>query len=174
MTLIYVTENNCECLGVTFKKNGMIRVQKLEDVSEDKNIIYEVNPMEMFIGKSDYCKMTRFLGARDKEVFDGNTFLLKRSEENNKHRCVYIGGDKICSFLTNDEFYQYTSNMGNNLTPYSIAKGYENIYYLTPYLRYIKKKNIDVDDIDKLFDIDYNIISNYQKVRTYKIYSNYD
>ena len=61
--------------------------------------------------------------------------------------------------------------MGNNLTPYSIAIGYENIYYLTPYFRYIKKKKVDVDDIDKLFDIDYNIISKYQKVRTYKIYS---
>ena len=56
MTLIYVTENNCQCLAVTFKKNGKIRVQKLEDVSEDKNILYEVNPMEMFIGRVKIAK----------------------------------------------------------------------------------------------------------------------
>ena len=40
MIIIYVTENNCECLGVTFKNNGMIRVQRSEDVPRDKNIIY--------------------------------------------------------------------------------------------------------------------------------------
>ena len=43
-------------------------------------------------------------------------------------------------FLTNDKIYKYLSNMGNNSTPYSIALGYENIYYLTPNFRYIKKK----------------------------------
>ena len=36
MTIIDVAENNCRCLAVTFKNNGMIRVQKLEDVSDDK------------------------------------------------------------------------------------------------------------------------------------------
>ena len=158
MTIIYVAENNCECLAVTFQNKGWIRVQKLEDVSEDENIIYEVNPMETFVGKSVCCEMTEFSGARNKKCFDGNTILLKISEENIKHRYVYIGGDKVCSFLTNDKFYKYLSNMGNNLTPYSIAIGYENIYYLTPYFRYIKKKNFDVDDINNLFDIDYNII----------------
>ena len=174
MTIIYVTENNCECLAVTFRNDGMIRVQKLEDVSDDENIIYKVNPMETFIGKSEDCNMTEFSGARDKEVFNGNTILLKVGEENNKHRYVYIGGDRVCSFLTNDKIYKYISNMGNNLSPYSIAIGWENIYYLTPYFRFIRNENIDVDDIDKLFDIDYNVLSKYQKLRTYKIYSNYD
>ena len=55
-------------------------------------------------------------GAFDKSVFDGNTILLKISEENGKHRYVYIGGDMICSFLTSDNIYKYISNMGNNLT----------------------------------------------------------
>ena len=55
MTITYVAENNCECLAVTFKNNGKIRVQELEDISgDDKNIIYEVNPMETFIGKVNY------------------------------------------------------------------------------------------------------------------------
>ena len=174
MTIIYVADHNCECLALTFRNNGMIRVQKLEDVSDDENIIYEVNAMETFIGKSEDCNMTEFLGARDKEVFNGNTILLKIGEENNKHRFVYIGGDQVCSFLTNDKIYKYISNMGNNVTPYSIAKGWENIYFLTPYFRFIKKENIDVDDIDKLFDVDYHTISNYQNLKTYKIHSNYD
>ena len=170
MTIIYVTKYNTNCLAVTFKNNGVIRVQKLEDVSDDKNI-YEVNPMETFIGKSLCCDMTEFSGAEDKEVLNGNTILLKVSEENNRHRYVYIGGDMVCSFLTNDKVYKYISNMGNNLTPYSIALGWENIYYLSPYFKFTKKQNIDVDDIDKLFD--YLNISNYQRLRAYKIHSNY-
>ena len=40
MTIIYVAENNCQSLAVTFKNIGMIKVQKLEDISgNDKNII---------------------------------------------------------------------------------------------------------------------------------------
>ena len=62
--------------------------------------------------------------------------------------------------------------MGNNLSPYSIAIGWENIYFLTPYFRFIKKENIDVDDIDKLFD--YQNIANYRKLQVYKNHSNYD
>ena len=174
MTIIYVAENNCQRLAVTFKNNAVIKVQKLEDISEDKNIIYKVNLIETFIGKSQLCDMTEFSGPKDTEVFDGNTILLEVEKENNKHRYVYIGGDMVCSFLTNDRIYKYISNMGKNLVPYSIAKGWENIYFLTPYFKFIKKENIDVDDIDKLFNIDYHIISNYQKLRTYKIYSNYD
>ena len=49
--------------------------------------------------------MTLMSGALDKSVFDGNTVLLKISEENDKHRYLYIGGDMICSFLTNDNIY---------------------------------------------------------------------
>ena len=107
----------------------MIRVQKLEDISgDDKNIIYEVNHMETFFGKSQLCNMTEFSGAEDKEVFNGNTILIVIGKENNKHRYVYIGGDQVCSFLTKDQIYKYISIMGYNLTPYSIAFGYENVY----------------------------------------------
>ena len=62
--------------------------------------------------------------------------------------------------------------MGNKLTPFSIAIGWENIYYLTPFFKIIKKENNDEDEIDELFD-DRNI-SNCQKLKTYKTYSNYD
>ena len=151
MTIIYVAENKCRCLAVPFKNIGMIRVQKLKDFSGyGKNIVYEVNPMETFIGKSEDSKMTYFSGARDKEVFGGNNFLLKVSEKNNKHSYVYIGGDKVCSLLTNDKNYKYISKMGNNLTPYSIAIGSQNISYSTPYFKFIKKQNIDEEDIKNI------------------------
>ena len=130
--------------------------------------------MEIFIGKSRLCDMTELSGGRERQVFDGNTVLLDIGKENNKHKYVYIGGDMVCSFLTNDRIYKYISNMGNNLTPYSIAIGYENIYYLTPFFRYIKKENIDVDDINKLFDIDYDDIMSYEEIVIKKIHSNYD
>ena len=170
MTIIYITENNCKQLAVTFKNNGLIRVQKLEDVSDDEKIIYEVNPINVFFGKSNLCDMTEFSGSEKRQIFDGNTILLKIAEENNKHRYVYIGGDQICSFLTNDKIYKYISNMGNNLSPYSIAIGYEYIYYLTPYFKYTRRENNDINDIDKL--IDDSKISDYQKLKTYKIYTN--
>ena len=118
--------------------------------------------------------MTEFSGAEDKEVFNGNTIIIKVSEENSKHRYVYIGGDMVCSYLTNDKIYKYISNMGNSLTPYSIAIGWEKIYFLTPYFRVIKKENIDVDNIDKLFDIDYDDITSREKIEINKIHSNYD
>ena len=139
---------------MTFQNKGWTRVQKLEDVSEDKFIKYEVNPMETFLSESQLCDMTKFSEALDKKVFDENTILLKVSEENNKHRYVYIGGNMVCSFLTNDRIYKYISNMGKNLTPCSIAIGWENIYYLTPCFEFIKEENIDETDIDKLFDYD--------------------
>ena len=62
-----------------------------------------------------------FSGASDKKVFDGNTILLKISEEKGKNEYVYIGGDMLCFFVTSDTIYEYISNMSNNLCPYSIS-----------------------------------------------------
>ena len=70
MTIIYVTGDNCHCYGVTLQNKGWVRVQKLKDVSEDKIIIYKVNPMETFLGKSQLCDTIEFPGAKDKKVFD--------------------------------------------------------------------------------------------------------
>ena len=172
MTIIYVTKYNCVCYDITFQNNGMTKVQTFEDFSNDKSIINEVNPMETFLGKSHLHDMTEFSGAMDKEVFNGNTILLKIGKKNKRYRYVYIGGDMICSFLTNDRIYKYISNMENNLTPCSIAVGWENKYYLTPYFKYTKNEKTDENDIDKLFD--YHDISNCQKLRVYKTRSNYD
>ena len=174
MTIIYVTECNTKCYAVTSQNMGYIKVQKFEDDSDDKNFIYKVNPIETFIGKSQLCDMTEFSGAKDKEVFDGNTILVAIGKEDNKHKYVYIGGDMVRSFLTCDRIYKYISNMGNNLTPSSIAIGWENIYYLTPYFKFTKKENIDIDDIDKLFAIDYDDFMNREEIKINKIHSNYD
>ena len=46
--------------------------------------------MRRFLGKSQVCNMTMSSGAFDKEVFDGNTILLKIGEENEKHKYIYI------------------------------------------------------------------------------------
>ena len=82
-------------------------------------------------------------GAFDRSVFDGKTILLKISEENEKHRYLFIGGDMICSFLTNDNIYKYISNMGNNLTAYSIAVVHKKVYFLTPQFKFIKREKIE-------------------------------
>ena len=85
--------------------------------------------METFLGKSQRCTMTALSGAFDKVCFDGNTILLKVCIENGRNKYVYIGRDMVCSFMTSDSIYEYVSNMGNNLTPYSVATGEENYYF---------------------------------------------
>ena len=73
MTVIYITENKCKCYAVTFENKGWVKVQKFQDESLDENIIYTVNPMETFFGKSQSCTLTSLSGAFDKVCFDGNT-----------------------------------------------------------------------------------------------------
>ena len=74
--------------------------------------------------------------------------------------------------------------MGNNLTPYSIAIGDENICFLTPHFIIIKTEKIDDDDellktnkdnVDP-FNYRVSICGKYffKKLRIYKIHSNYD
>ena len=46
------------------------------------------------------------------------------------------------SFLTNDNFYKYISNMRNNLTPCSIAIGAEYICFVNPQFKSIKREKI--------------------------------
>ena len=147
MTTIYITENNCECYAVTLQNNNCVIVQNFKDGTLDENIIYTVNPKETFLGKSQSCNMTTLSGAFDKECFNGNTILLKVIIENGKNKYVYIGGDMVCSFMTNDNIYEYISNLNNNLTPYGFAIGDENYYLLTPNFSFIKKDEIDYDTI---------------------------
>ena len=173
MTVIYITENNCECYAVTFQNKGGIKVQKFKDESLDENIIYTVNPMESFLGKSRSCNMTALSGAFDKSCFDGNTILLKICIENGKNKYVYIGGNMVCSFMTSDNIYEFVSNMGNNLTPYSFAIGKENYYLLTPNFSYIRKAKIDYNTIlNGIYVPDSDLP--FEKLELCKIHSNYD
>ena len=175
MTIIYITENNCEGYGVTFQNKGWIEVQKFEDLSLDENIIYTVNPMETFLGKSQYCTMTAISGAFDKACFDGNNFLLKVGIGNGKNKYVYIGGDMVCSFLTSDNKYEYISNMANSLSPYSVATGEENYYLLTPNFKFIKKDKIDYDTIlDEIYVPDSDLKESFEEIELCKFHSNYN
>ena len=174
MTVIYITENNCECYAVTFENKGFVQVQKFEDVSEnDKNIIYSINPMKTFLGKSQRCSLTALSGAFDKGCFDGNTILLKVCVENGKNKYVYIGGDMVGSFMTSDNIYEYVSNMGNNLSPYSIATGEENYYLLAPNFSFIKKDKIDYNTLlNGIYVPDSDLP--FEKLELFKLHSNYD
>ena len=52
-------------------------------------------------------------------------------------------------FFSNDNIYKYISIMGINLTPYSIALGDENIYFLTPHFKFIIREKIDDNELLK-------------------------
>ena len=180
MTVIYLTKYNTRCYGVTFRNNEWIKVQKFEDISHDEYNIYCVKPLETFLGKSEVCDMTLLIGAFDKSVFDEKTILVKLIEEYGRHKYVYIGGHMICSFLTNDKFYDYISNMSNNLTPKSIALGHENFYFLTLYFKIVKREKIDDNELLKtnkssVNPIDYHFSNcrhySFKKLRKYKFHS---
>ena len=172
MTIIYITEDNCECYAVTFQNKGWVKVQKFEDGSLDENIIYTVNPMKTFLGKSQRCSMTALSDTFDKSCFDGNTILLKVSVENGKNKYVYIGGDMVCSFMTSDNIYEYISNMGNNLSPYSFATGEKNYYLLAPNFSFIKKDKIDYNTILNGIYVPESDLP-FEKMELCKIHSNY-
>ena len=173
MTVIYITENNCECYAVTFENKGWVKVQKFDDESLDENIIYTVNPMETFLGKSKSCSMTALSGAFNKACFDGNTILLKVGIENGKNKYVYIGGDMVCSFLTSDNIYEYISNMGRSLSPYSFAIGKEIYYLLAPNFSFVKKDKIDYDTILNGIYVPESDLS-FEKKEFCKIHLNYN
>ena len=175
MTIIYITGTNCECYGVTFQNNGCIKVQKFEDISKDKKTIHSVKPMEIFLGKSQVCNLTMFSGAFDKKSIWWKHILLKISEENGKHKYVYIGGDMVCSFMTSDNIYEYISNMGNNLCPYIVATVEENYYLLAPNFKFIKKDKIDYDVIlDGIYVRDSDLKESFEQLELCKIHSNYN
>ena len=173
MTVTYITEDNCECYAVTFENKVWVKVQKFEDESLDENIIYTVNPMKIFLGRSKSCAMTTMSGAFNKMCFDGNTILLKVGIENGKNKYVYIGGDMVCSFMTSDNIYEYVSNMGNNLSPYSVATGEKNYYLLAPNFSFIKTDKIDYNTILNGIYVPDSDLS-FEKLDLCKIHSNYN
>ena len=87
------------------------RVQKFEDIPDYEKNILCVKPLRTILGKSENCEKTNVSGGYHEKIFGGNAILLKISEENDKRRWVYIGGHKVCSFLTNDEIFVNTSQI---------------------------------------------------------------
>ena len=129
--------------------------------------------MESFLGKSKSCSMTALSGAFNKACLDGKTILLKVGIENGKNKYVYIGGNMVCSFLTSDNIYEYISNMGRNLSPYSFAIGKENYYLLAPNFSFIKKDEIDYDTISNGIYVPESDLP-FEKMELCKIHSNYN
>ena len=103
--------------------------------------------MKTFLDEIQVCNMTKFSGALNNSVFDGNTILLKISEDNCRHKYVYIGGYMVCSFMTIDIIYEYISNMRNVLCAFSLAKRGENYYLLAPNFKFIKKDKTVYDTL---------------------------
>ena len=131
--------------------------------------------MEIFLGKSKVCAMTALSEAFDKKCFDGKTISLKVVIENGKNKYVYIGDDMVCSFMTSDNVYEYISNMGNNLSPYSIAIGEKNYYLLTPNFASIEKNKIDYDTIlDGIYVPDSDLKESFEELELCRIHSNYN
>ena len=149
MTVVYLTEYNTRCYGVTFQINGCFNVQKLKDISNHENLILCVKPLKTVLSKSGICNMTCMSGAFDKAVLDGNTIFMKIGEEYGRHRYVYNGGHMICYSPTNDNIYKYISKMGNILTPYSTAICVENIHFSTPRLKFNKREKIKDKELFK-------------------------
>ena len=88
---------------------------------------------------------------------------------------IYIGGNMVCSFLTSDNIYEYISNMGRNLSPYSFAIGKENYYLLTPNFKYIKKDKVDYNTIlDGIYVPHSDLKESFEEIELTKIHWNYN
>ena len=94
---------------------------------------------KIFIGTSKVSPMTEFSGARDKNVFDGNTLLLEG--ENNEYIC--ISGLEIIKFKTDDKNIDYKSLMGNNMIPYAFAVLEKYTYFLYHRYKFIRNDKIE-------------------------------
>ena len=79
----------------------------------------------------------------------------------------------VCSFMTSDNIYEYISNMGNNLSPYSIATGEKNYYLLAPNFSFIKKDKIDYNTLlEGIYAPESDLP--FEKLELCKIHSNYN
>ena len=148
MPVISLTEYDTKCYGVKIENNDLVKVQKFENVFDNENSILCVKLSEKFFGKCDVSDMLPRAGVLEKLLLSGKFILLKMREENDKHNYLYVGGDIKYSFITNDQILNYISNMGNNLIPYSIAVGEENVYFLSPHCKHTKR--VKIRDIDLL------------------------
>lgn len=114
----YTHSNGSRPYKVEIINNSLVRVYK-SDIC-----ILNLNPQQIFIGKSKKNKMTEYSGGQGNE-FDGNTILVKMNDTT----YIYIGC-KIMSFNTQNQIISYHSPVGNNDVPYPYAIDSANNYYL--------------------------------------------
>ena len=72
--------------------------------------------------------------------------------------------------------------MGNILSPYIIAVGHENRYFLIPHFEFIKREKTNDNELLKIFEtsvdpFDYHVSNcgkySFKKLRNYRNHSNY-
>ena len=65
--------------------------------------------------------------------------------------------------------------MGDHLIPTSIAIGIENIYFLTPHFKFVKKDKIIEDELFNIIEESDDLVSKHGKrIDIHKIHSNYE
>ena len=123
----YFTHNNyARPYKVTITNNSQVMVFKSlnQDEINYTNLVLNITPEQIFVGKSLPNAMTEFSGGHG-DCFDGNSILLKVNDS----ACIYIG-EKVLLFNTLDPIVAYHSPVGNNDVPYPYAIDSSGNYYL--------------------------------------------
>ena len=129
MKTYFTHDNGSRPYKVTVQNNCMVSLSRTGDYDdEDYGKVYHecfsVKCKRVFIGKSPLNEMTRFSGGHGSK-FDGNSFLLKLSE----NRYLYIG-ESVKGFEARNEIIRYVSPVGNNDVPYPYAVDKNGLVYL--------------------------------------------
>jgi len=100
----------------------------LNEITCFNNLIMRYYPKKVFIGKSKKNNLTAS-GYTYGKCYNGNSLLLKISEDNEeKNRYVHIGIN-IFEFTTSENITKYISSLTDNLVHYAYAES-ENWVYL--------------------------------------------
>ena len=135
---IYIMHYNYENKYLVVIIDSIVYVYKNKICKFDPPL-FSFQGKNVFIGKSKVCSMTEFSGSEDKVQFDGNTLLLECEDI----EYIYISGLEVTKFKTDDKIIDYTSLMGNNMTPYAIMIGERYTYFLYHRYKFIENDKIE-------------------------------
>ena len=135
---IYIMHYNYENKYLVVKIDTTVYVYKSKICKFDPPL-FSFQAKNLFIGKSKVRPMTDFSGARDKNVFDGNTLLL----ECGGNEYVYIFGLEITKLKIDDKIIDYISLIGNNICPYAIIVGEKYTYFIAHHYKFIENNKIE-------------------------------
>ncbi len=96
----------------------------IEPKQLEPELVMEINPIEIFIGKSPKNKQTEFSNGYGKN-FDGNTILFDVGD----NEYIFINRN-IESFKSKAKIVKYVSPVGNSGVPYPYAIDEKGNYYL--------------------------------------------